>query len=139
MAEAGVTPHARDSGRFRVAVARGDGTADVWAHAALDADGQVWVFIEGETIVVPPPASRRAPRHHAADDMTAPMPATVREVLVAPGDHVSAGQTVVLLEAMKMELPIKAPRDGQVASVGCEAGSLVPAGTPLVQLVEDPT
>jgi biotin carboxyl carrier protein len=64
--------------------------------------------------------------------LTAPMPATVVQVLVQPGTHVTAGETVVLLEAMKMELPIRAMANGRVKAVHCQAGDLVRASQELV-------
>jgi biotin carboxyl carrier protein len=64
--------------------------------------------------------------------LTAPMPATVIKVLVEPGAHVKAGETVVLLEAMKMELPIRALADGTVKALHCHAGDLVGANQELV-------
>jgi 3-methylcrotonyl-CoA carboxylase alpha subunit len=69
-----------------------------------------------------------------AQALTAPMPATVITVLVAPGARVTKGDTVVLLEAMKMELPIRAPGDGTVKAVHCRAGDLVGADQELVVL-----
>jgi biotin carboxyl carrier protein len=62
------------------------------------------------------------------------MPAVVRAVLVSVGDAVAKGDVLVMLEAMKMELPVRAPRPGTVASVGCVAGELVQPGVPLVEL-----
>jgi biotin carboxyl carrier protein len=62
------------------------------------------------------------------------MPGTVLRVLVAPGDEVAAGQTLVLLEAMKMELAVAAPGDGTVAAVHVEPGQLVQAGAALAEL-----
>jgi 3-methylcrotonyl-CoA carboxylase alpha subunit len=66
--------------------------------------------------------------------LAAPMPATVIKVLVAPGSHVAEGETVLLLEAMKMELPVRAPGAGTVKAVHCRAGDLVQAGQELVEL-----
>jgi biotin carboxyl carrier protein len=66
--------------------------------------------------------------------LTAPMPATVISVLVEPGAHVAKGETVILLEAMKMELPIRALGDGTVKAVHCRAGDLVRADQTLVEL-----
>jgi biotin carboxyl carrier protein len=63
-----------------------------------------------------------------------PMAATVVRVAVAPGARVSAGDTLVVLEAMKMELPIRAPRDGVVRSVHCAEGHLVQPDMLLVEL-----
>jgi biotin carboxyl carrier protein len=63
-----------------------------------------------------------------------PMPATVASVLVAPGQPVARGDVLIMLEAMKMELPITAPRDGRVRSVACRPGELVQPGIALVEL-----
>jgi biotin carboxyl carrier protein len=62
------------------------------------------------------------------------MPGTVLRVLVAPGDRVAAGQTLVLLEAMKMELAVSAPGDGTVSAVHVEAGQLVQGGAALAEI-----
>jgi acetyl-CoA/propionyl-CoA carboxylase biotin carboxyl carrier protein len=62
------------------------------------------------------------------------MQATVIKVEVKPGDAVIKGQTVVVLEAMKMEQSIPAPRDGVVASVGAEVGTTIKAGHVLITL-----
>ena len=66
--------------------------------------------------------------------MAAPMPATVVKVLVAPGDRVTAGTPVVVVEAMKMELTIRASKDGVVRGVGCAVGEIVAPGTALVEI-----
>ena len=60
------------------------------------------------------------------------MPATVIKVLVNAGDAVRKGDVVVLLEAMKMELPVRALSDGIVAAARCREGELVQADAPLV-------
>ena len=64
------------------------------------------------------------------------MPATVRRIDVRAGDVVQKGQTLILLEAMKMELPVRAAGDGTVTSVNCREGDLVQPGTILVELDE---
>ncbi len=63
--------------------------------------------------------------------LTAPMPGTVLAVSVLEGDHVREGQTVGVLEAMKMELAMKAPFDGVVTAVGATAGEQVAMGARL--------
>jgi acetyl-CoA carboxylase biotin carboxylase subunit len=66
--------------------------------------------------------------------ITAPMPASVLKVNVQPGDRVKKGDTVVVLEAMKMELPVRAPADATVAAVHCREGELVQADATLLEL-----
>jgi 3-methylcrotonyl-CoA carboxylase alpha subunit len=62
------------------------------------------------------------------------MPATVVRVLVSPGQAVTRGTPLILLEAMKMELPLRAPADGIVESLACADGDLVQPGVPLVRM-----
>ena len=64
----------------------------------------------------------------------APMPAIVTAVAVAAGQAVARGDTLLVLEAMKMELPVKAPRDGRVTAVRCAVGDRVDPDTPLMEL-----
>ena len=66
--------------------------------------------------------------------IAAPMPGLVKMVVAAEGDQVVSGQRLVVLEAMKMENDIVAPRDGRVQSVHVQAGSVVEGGKPLVTL-----
>ncbi len=73
----------------------------------------------------------------AEDDvMVAPMPAKVVRLAVKAGDDVTDGQTLVVLESMKMELGVTAPRAGRVKQVGADVkvGAILPAGTLLVEL-----
>ena len=78
---------------------------------------------------------RRTRRHHD-HSMSAPMPGVVLKIFVAPGDVVTRGMPVLILEAMKMEHPIVAPEDGTVKAVHCAAGDLVQPGIELVSLEE---
>ena len=66
--------------------------------------------------------------------IVAPIPGKVVKVNVAPGDEVEQGQTVVVLEAMKMENEREAERSGKVAAVLVAAGDTVDTGTLLVEL-----
>ncbi|MGZ8768709.1 acetyl/propionyl/methylcrotonyl-CoA carboxylase subunit alpha [Aeromicrobium sp.] len=61
-------------------------------------------------------------------DVVSPMPGTVLEVIVATGDAVTEGQTLGMVEAMKMEIALKAPYDGVISSVGAAAGDQVTLG-----------
>ncbi|AKV59014.1 acetyl/propionyl/methylcrotonyl-CoA carboxylase subunit alpha [Corynebacterium riegelii] len=72
-----------------------------------------------------------------ADALAAPMQGTVVKVEVAEGDRVEAGDVVVILEAMKMENPVKAHKDGIVKNLAVEAGSHVDKGAALLEIVAD--
>jgi 3-methylcrotonyl-CoA carboxylase alpha subunit len=72
----------------------------------------------------------------AAAGPTAPMPGTVVKVLVEEGQKVEEGQLLLVLEAMKMEQPVAAPRAGRVASLPYGEGSLVPGGAVLAEIEE---
>jgi 3-methylcrotonyl-CoA carboxylase alpha subunit len=73
----------------------------------------------------------------AGGGLTAPMPGKVVQAMVAAGDNVVRGQTVMILEAMKMEHAISAPADGVVADVYFNAGDQVDEGVELLRLEED--
>lgn len=109
------------------------GGLTVWTARAEDL---CWVFTAGRVYTFEVRRSRvpapRAPRHHGS--LSAPMPATVVKLLVSPGSRVRAGDVVVVLEAMKMELPVRATVDGTVTVVRCREGELVQPGADLIQL-----
>ena len=92
-----------------------------------------WVFVNGVAAQLEVDTSGRTSRSRASShDLSAPMPATVIRVAVKPGAAVGKGDTLLVLEAMKMELPIRAPSDGVVKAVHCRAGDLVQPGVPLL-------
>lgn len=70
----------------------------------------------------------------SAGALSSSIPAVVSEVLVAPGDRVSAGQKLILLESMKMILPIQAPHDGVISAIHCKAGDAVQPGVELIEI-----
>lgn len=110
--------------------------AAVHGIAVLDGD-TAWVSIEGEIFVFRVArGTRRGGRSQTRDHdaLSPPMSATVVRVLVKPGDRVRQGDALVALEAMKMEVPIRAPRDAVVAAIRCEEGQLVQPGEQLVDL-----
>ena len=107
--------------RHRVVAARGRDRVFVWC------DGEVFEFS-------PAAASPRAGA--AADDLLAPMPGRIRKTLVSEGQAVARGDVLLVLEAMKMEHAIRAPRDGSVRRLPHAEGELVETGTPLVELAD---
>ncbi len=93
---------------------------------------------EFELLVPPPPAIEDAgPGANAESNLTAPMPGTVVKVLVAEGDEVHEGQTLLVLEAMKMEQAVQSPHAGTVRSLPFEEGAKVAGGTLLVEIDAD--
>jgi biotin carboxyl carrier protein len=66
--------------------------------------------------------------------LAASIPAVVSQILVTPGDEVRADDKLILLESMKMVIPIQAPYDGRVRRLNCAVGDSVPAGIPLLEL-----
>mgnify|MGYP002764224214 FL=1 len=75
------------------------------------------------------PASPAAPAGAAGSvTVTAPMPGNILDVKVKAGDSVKAGDTLLILEAMKMENEISAPQDGTIASVNVRKGDVVNSG-----------
>ena len=79
------------------------------------------------------PAAPTAPAG-SGTPVNAPLPGTVLSVKVSAGQAVKAGDTLVVIEAMKMENEIAAPADGTVSSVAVTNGQSVESGTPLVYL-----
>ena len=67
-------------------------------------------------------------------EITAEMVANVLQVLVEPGATIAAGDAVVLLESMKMEIPVLSEWAGTVTAVPVEPGDVVQEGEPLVRL-----
>jgi acetyl-CoA/propionyl-CoA carboxylase biotin carboxyl carrier protein len=112
-------------------VRRGDRLAQMFA---LVEGETTWVFHDGVVYEIAEPAAGRRRGARAHGSLTAPMPATVIEIKVAAGHRVSRGDILILLEAMKMELPVRAPGDGLVTAVHCRPGQLVQPDTILIEL-----
>jgi 3-methylcrotonyl-CoA carboxylase alpha subunit len=123
-------------GVYRVEV---DGRSELVYVAGPAADR--WVFWNGHVYrgdftarATGRQTSARGSAGQSHAGIAAPMPATVIKVLVAPGQTVKKGETVIVVEAMKMEMPLKAPGDGTVKAVRCRDGELVQADVVLVEL-----
>jgi 3-methylcrotonyl-CoA carboxylase alpha subunit len=103
---------------------------------AVASGKETWVFLDGRTFLVTAAAAAgtRASTRDDADALAAPMPATVVRIEVSPGQTVSRDSLLVMLEAMKMELPIRAPRDGRVTAIHCQVGEIVQPGVPLLEI-----
>ncbi|MBI3173737.1 MAG: acetyl-CoA carboxylase biotin carboxyl carrier protein subunit [Chloroflexi bacterium] len=98
-----------------------------------------WVTIGGQTFALTKSTAgtRRAQHgHHAQDELTAPMPGQVRAVNVAEGESVTKGQTLLVLEAMKMEIRVSAPKDGRVGKLLIQQGQTVEREQVLIEIVD---
>lgn len=98
--------------------------------------GSTWAFWNGEVFHETPPPVERAEQARSQGPrlLASPMPATIIKVMAEPGAAFKRGDTLVVVEAMKMELPITAEHDGIVKTVLCHEGDLVQAGQTLVEL-----
>lgn len=84
------------------------------------------------------PRAAKASRNRQADGViVAPMPGKVLAVEIAEGERVTEGQVVAVLEAMKIEISLSAPFDGQVAGVQVQAGDLVGTRQPIMTILPD--
>ena len=84
-----------------------------------------------------PQAKQEAPATSSAEGsvkIEAPMPGNILDIKVSEGQKVASGETVIVLEAMKMENDIVAPKDGVIASINVNKGDTVEAGKLLITL-----
>lgn len=104
--------------------------------AAIKTPSGTWVSLDGTVALaeVDSASSRPRARHSDADALRPPMSATVIRIHVATGATVAEGDPLIVLEAMKMEMPIRAPRAGVVTAVHCKEGELVTPATVLLDL-----
>ncbi|MFJ7156663.1 biotin carboxylase N-terminal domain-containing protein [Streptomyces sp. NPDC101118] len=118
-----------------------DGVTHRFAYAAspegtwLGRDGDSWHLIAHD----PVEASLSGRAHAGADTLAAPMPGTVTVVKVAVGDQVAAGQTLLVVEAMKMEHAISAPHAGTVTELDVTPGTTVAMDQVLAVVTPDET
>jgi len=106
--------------------------------AYVSADGaKRWVTVNGQTVVLTKSsgeAKRRGAGQEHASELAAPMPGLVRSVNIAENESVAKGQTLLVLEAMKMEIRIQAPRDGTVKKLLVKQGQTVDREQVLIEL-----
>ncbi|MFC8344513.1 acetyl/propionyl/methylcrotonyl-CoA carboxylase subunit alpha [Streptomyces sp. NPDC057280] len=116
-----------------------DGVRHTFHRAAdwLGRDGDAWHVRDHDPVA----ASLSGAAHAGADSLTAPMPGTVTVVKVAVGDEVAAGQSLLVVEAMKMEHVVSAPHAGTVAELDVKPGTTVAMDQVLAVItpVEDAT
>jgi len=98
----------------------------ILAYVSSD-NAKRWVTVNGQTFVLTKSsgAKRSGGKHDHAGELTAQMPGQIRAVNVSEGDAVTKGQTLLVLEAMKMEIRIHAPQDGVVKKLFVKQGQTV--------------
>ena len=86
-----------------------------------------WVTVNGQTVMLTKSSGvkRSGAGQDHASELAAPMPGVIRGVNVGEGESVKKGQTLLVLEAMKMEIRIQAPFDGVVKSLAVKVGQTV--------------
>ena len=106
--------------------------------AYVSSDGaKRWATVNGRTVALTKQSGTRksgGAHHHAAGELTAPMPGQVRAVNVSEGDAVTRGQTLLVLEAMKMEIRIQSPSDGMVRKLLVKQGQTVEREQMLIEI-----
>jgi oxaloacetate decarboxylase alpha subunit len=80
------------------------------------------------------PAQSATPVAASGEDVPSPLAGNIFKILVSPGQHVEEGDTVIILEAMKMETEISAPKSGVVGSINVKEGDSVQVGQSLLTL-----
>ncbi len=106
----------------------------VTAHVSSDM-AKRWVTINGHTsMLTKTSGAKQGVRHDHAGGLTAPMPGQVRSVSVGVGDAVKKGQTLAVIEAMKMEIRIQALKDGNVKIVHVKQGQTVEREQILIEM-----
>lgn len=101
------------------------------------ADVQVAAPVAAAPVAAAPAAAAPVPAAGptlSGEVVKAQMPGTILNVKVSVGDQVKSGQVLVVMEAMKMEIEVMAPRDGQVAQIAVTKGAAVDTGASLLSL-----
>lgn len=97
-----------------------------------------WVTVNGQTFLLTRQSGSRkrgGGQQHTAGELTAPMPGQIRAVNVSEGEMVTKGQTLIIIEAMKMEIRIQSPMDGTVKSLAVKQGQTVEREQKLIEIV----
>lgn len=123
-----------DGDTFVLEVERPDGSRQCIRAAAHVAGDKRQLWVNGRSFTYE--RLRQRPTGSSTHDgsLAASIPAVVSEILVTVGDPVQTGDKLILLESMKMVIPIQAPYDGVVTAVHCQPGESVQAGIPLIEL-----
>ena len=126
-----------------VAIAENTYTASIDPHsspaAVFSIAGEQVLFLRGEAWSFGLPTATRGGSTESDGDgsVHAPMPGRIVTVAVGPGQAVRKGQSLLILEAMKMELALQAPCDGVITSLAVAAGDQVSEGAVLARVAKE--
>ena len=104
-----------------------------YAHVSRN-DDEWWIHFQGRIYVINMYEPGSQDSSISEGSLSAPMPGTILDVMVKTGQRVREGQTLLVMEAMKMEHRIQAPRAGEVTSVYFQKGDRVDMGANLVEI-----
>ena len=106
-------------------------------HVTVEEGTSAGAPVAPAPVPAPMPAAAPAPAPSGAAgsvEITASVPGKICKIEAAVGQAVKAGDSIVVLEAMKMEIPVVAPQDGTVASINVAAGDAVESGDVLATM-----
>jgi biotin carboxyl carrier protein len=126
-----------DNGRlFTIEVEGEDGSRRRMRVAGAAVGEQRHLWVNGRLLRYERARPQRQTTAMGDGSLAASIPAVVSQILVAVGDEVRAGDKLLLLESMKMVIPIQAPYNGRVRHIHCQVGESVAAGVQLLELEE---
>lgn len=117
---------------------KGEFQGQEWQAEAQIVKGQLWVHVNGRTFAIESEkkSSRRGAIKVKTGDILAPMPGKVTKLLKQTDDLVTAGEAVLVIEAMKMEYTLKAEVSGKIEQIHGAVGEQVALGKILVKINE---
>ena len=120
---------------YRVSLSPSEELSGDWDYDF--SEEQIELRQKGKIILIPTKVGTSLTDVASSNALTAPMPGKIIAVKAKAGDSVKAGDPLIIMEAMKMEMTLEAPRDGVVAEVSAEVDALVADGEMLLKLEEE--
>ena len=123
--------------RLNLIIRYSDDKSVVTSAVVSSSGDERWVTVNGQTFVLKQQSTkstRGGSAMQSSGELIAPMPGAIRGVFAAKGDSVSKGQTLIIMEAMKMEIKIAAPNDGLIIKLWVQQGQTVEKDQPLIEI-----
>ncbi|MCZ2114950.1 MAG: biotin/lipoyl-binding protein [Anaerolineae bacterium] len=127
----------RDGDELLIEIRRPDGTRRRLRLVGTRQRDTRHLWIDGRAVTAERVRRATSSRSESAGSLAASIPAVVSQLLVAVGDVVQPGDKLILLESMKMVIPILAPRGGRITQIHCAPGDSVPAGVALLEIEDE--